>query len=372
MTNPSSQTNPLDYPRYVRGIRPALPESTPLYVEDELEKLQNSMENMAVAVVTDTTTRVQVETTERETADEALAEQITTIYADLDDVVASVVTEASARATADAALASSITSLTAAYQAADTTLQANITSEASARASADTALSSSITSLTATVGTKNRNYWQTSAPSGTAHTDGDLWFDTDDGNKPYRWNAGSTSWVASPDAQIAANSAAIVTEASARASGDSANASSITTLTTTVNGHTSTLTSYGSSISGLQAKAGVKLDVNGHVVGWELNNSGSTGDFIVRADRFAVVNSSGTDQTAVFEVVGGQVKINGAELKASSVPPTSLNVSSLDAITGTIGLLRTATSGSRVEIASNYIKIYDGSDLVVQLGNLAA
>lgn len=82
--------------------------------------------------------------------------------------------ETAARIAADAVVAANATSanstlsstLTAAYQAADATLQTDIntratsaalTSESTVRASADTALASSITSLTATVGTNTAN-----------------------------------------------------------------------------------------------------------------------------------------------------------------------------------------------------------------------
>lgn len=244
MTNPSTQTNPLDYPRYVRSIRPTLAESLGHYVEAELDKVQNSMENLAVASDESTTAKVSVEAIERAEADSSLASLITTITADFDDLSAALVTESTARADADDALASQITTVSA-----------------------------------------------TAASNTTA---------------------------------IATNAAAITTEATARANGDSANASSISSLTTTVNGHTSTLTTYGTSINGLQAKAGVNIDVNGHVTGYEILGTGTTGSFIIRADRFAVVTSTGTDQTAVFEVVGGLVKINGAELKTDSVPTAAL------------------------------------------------
>lgn len=80
--------------------------------------------------------------------------------------------------------------------------------------------------------TKNKTYFQTTAPT-SGMTVGDLWFDTGDSNKPYRYNG--SSWVLTADARIAANAAAITTEQTARANGDSALSSSITTLQATVN-----------------------------------------------------------------------------------------------------------------------------------------
>jgi hypothetical protein len=60
MTNPSNQTNPLDYPAYVRGMRPSLPQSIGDYVDTELEKIQNTFPNLAVAA--DANTKTQVNT----------------------------------------------------------------------------------------------------------------------------------------------------------------------------------------------------------------------------------------------------------------------------------------------------------------------
>lgn len=50
-------------------------------------------------------------------------------------------------------------------------------------------------------------YLQASAPTGAS--DGDLWYDSDDGNKPYRYNLGTLSWVAIQDGNIADAYAAI-------------------------------------------------------------------------------------------------------------------------------------------------------------------
>ena len=58
---------------------------------------------------------------------------------------------------------------------------------------------------------------------------------------------------------------------------------------------------------------------------------------------------------------------------AGGEPANKLAVSQLDAITGTIGLLRTATSGARQEIASNYTKVFDASNVKrLQFGDLSA
>ena len=56
-------------------------------------------------------------------------------------------------------------------------------------------------------------------------------------------------------------------------------------------------------------------------------------------------------------------------LSAKAVTADKLSVSSLSSICATIGLLRTATSGKRMEIESNQLRVYDSSNrLRVRLG----
>jgi len=99
------------------------------------------------------------------------------------------------------------------------TAQADIISATTAR----TALSTSITNLTATVDTKTKTFIQTSAPTATAV--GDIWIDSDDGNKMYRASAvGASNWVSARDTTIAtaqtAASSAITSAAGAQSTAD--------------------------------------------------------------------------------------------------------------------------------------------------------
>lgn len=64
--------------------------------------------------------------------------------------------------------------------------------------SADTRIATAITEAES----KNKVYAQTTSPGSTGVSTGDLWLDTDDGNKMYRWNG--SSWVVSADERIAA------------------------------------------------------------------------------------------------------------------------------------------------------------------------
>lgn len=84
----------------------------------------------------------------------------------------------------------------------------------------------------------------------------------------------------------------------------SANASSIDTVQATVNGQTSSIqtlqTVVGDSDSGLSSQYSVKLDNAGHIAGFGISNTDNDGTptsaFIVRADRFAIVNPSASSQ----------------------------------------------------------------------------
>jgi len=61
--------------------------------------------------------------------------------------------------------------------------------------------------------------------------------------------------------------------------------------------------------------------------------------------------------------------ITATQLAAGSVTANKISVSQLDAITATIGLLRTATSGARMELESNQLRVYNSSNvLVLRLG----
>lgn len=70
------------------------------------------------------------------------------------------------------------------------------------------------------------------------------------------------------------------------------------------------------------------------------------------------------------DLVANSVTTNA--LDAGSVTAAKLAVTQLDAISATIGTLRTNTTGARMEIRDNVIKIYDGSNVLrVKIGNLS-
>lgn len=151
--------------------------------------------------------------------------------------IAAITSESTARASADTVLTNTLSTLSSTVTNNYNTLNAAIINEASTRATADSSMSTQINTVSAIANVKNRTYYQTTAPVADSLVTGDIWFDSDDNNKSYRWNG--TSWVAADDARISANSAAIVSEQNARASADSSLATSISTLTSTVTNNNS-------------------------------------------------------------------------------------------------------------------------------------
>ena len=173
-------------------------------------------------------------------------------------------------------------------------------------------------------------------------------------------------------------------------------ATSISQLTSTVSGNTTSIQTLTSTTNGLNAQYTVKIDTNGYVSGFGLastaNNATPFSSFIVRADRFSISSPSGPSippktpfiVTTTTTIVNGvsvpagvyidsaviqngsitNAKIGDATIESAKI--VSLNAdkivaNSLSAITANIGLLRTATTGARLEIESNQIRVYDAN-----------
>lgn len=238
---------------------------------------------------------IQSEQTARINADTVLTASVNSLGVRMGTAEAAIVNEQNARIAGDAAEASARASLAARITSAESA----ITSEQTARASGDNALASDL----ALIGAKNAG--------GTA------W--VLDMNK-VQVSAGTSlgTRLSGIDTAVGNNASAIVTEQNARISADSGLANQISVLSTTVNGNTASVSTLQSSVNGLQAKYGVSLDVNGYVTGFVQNNNGSSGDFTILADRFAIV-TPGSAPTVPFEVSGGVVRIKDAFIGNLSV-----------------------------------------------------
>lgn len=243
----------------------------------------------------------------------------------------------------------------------------------------------------------NATFHQTTAPTvradGSPLKSGDAWYDTTlnsaeekkndlylyDGRTPYN----VAGWIASPNGQTTANGAAIAVEQQVRAtvlapdyapdgtypakkcvihSGQLYRNTSGATIS---NGGAWTGTGWTAITSDLYAQYGVRLDVNGYVVGIGLSNDGSTGEFAIVADKFLFAPVA-TDPAALdgspFFVLTSPTEVNGVVLppgayiktafianltsdniKAGGVTADSLSVTELSAIASSLG---TVTAGS--------------------------
>ena len=241
------------------------------YSGDSLLTRMGAVETTANGAAT--SAQLQSEQTTRANADTALASDITTLQASVGTNAAAIQTEQTARANADSALSTDITSLTTSVN----NNAAAISAETTARSNADSALASDITSL----------------------------------------NTATSN-----------NAAAISSETTARTNADSAIASDVSTLTTTVSGNTTSISTQATSINGLSAQYTVKIDNNGAISGYGLASNAVNGtivsEFIVNADRFAIMNPSTTltnasgshNANVPFIVQSSATTINGVSVPA--------------------------------------------------------
>lgn len=140
------------------------------------------------------------------------------------------------------------------------------------------------------------------------------------------------------------------------------------------------------AIPGLQGQYSVKIDSNGHIAGFGLSNTsttaGPTSAFIVRADKFAVIDPASTADglgtttpTAAnvpFFIDSGTTYIKAAAIKDASI--TSAKIGSVNADTINAGSI----SGSRIDVgtlngnrvSANSIDIA-GKSIVDSIGRIA-
>lgn len=203
---------------------------------------------------------IQTEQTARADADSALASQITTVLAVADSknkTYRQATAPSSGMASGDIWYDSDDGDRAYRYsgstwvETSDTRIAANaaaIQTEQTARADADSALASQISTVSAVANGKNKTYTQAGAPS-SGMVSGDIWYDSDDGNRTYRYNG--TDWVETSDTRIATNAAAIQTEQTARADADSALASQVTTVQAIADSKNKTYTQAEAPTSGM-------------------------------------------------------------------------------------------------------------------------
>lgn len=145
---------------------------------------------------------------------------------------------------------------------------------------------------------------------------------------------------------------------------------SINTLQTQVNDHQASIQTQSQATDALKASYSVMIDNNGYISGFgqssEMVNGGFQSDFVVLADRFAVV-MPGSEKKVPFAIgkINGvtTVGINGATIVDGSISTKSLKVEDM--------VIQAREFGARMVFTPDVIKVYDDAGNVrVRLGNL--
>lgn len=218
-------------------------------------------------------------------------------------------------------------------------------SERVARANADSSLSSDISVLSATV-TSNFNTLNAAISSESSARATAISAEASARNTLATQLRGS--YTGTDVAQV--SSGLIYEERLARSNADSSLSSSITTLTASVNANAVAIqtesTARVNADNSLFAQYTVKIDANGHVSGFGLASQtvgGSTvSAFIIRADKFAIVDpastannltNSPTADAVPFFVEGGVVYMKTAFIKDASISSAKIGDLSASKIT---------------------------------------
>ena len=186
--------------------------------------------------------------------------------------------------------------------------------------------------------------------------------------------------VNDPTTGLAAVNSAIVELNDVSATSDSALARQVSQLTTTVGGQQTTIEVQGQSIDGIEAKYTVKIDNNGYVTGYGLlstaNNGVPTSEFVVNADRFAVI-VPGTTEVYPFTVgtVNGVTKtvINSAIIGDASIGSAKIGDAAISTLKlGGAAVTVPLTSRSGEYVGTGYVDtaIYNHTAQIINRGKV--
>ena len=328
----------------------------------ENEALGSYIRALEVHVEHGVLARIQTEEVVRASQTEALATQLTTLQATVtEDVAVALTQERSARIAGDEAIVSDVTQLQGRMENAE----GNILTEQQVRLSADEALASDVSLLSVGLSDESAERKSAILSEQTARVDGDTANTNYTNQQIAQVNTNLKSYTdGKVNTEVTDRKAAILSEQTARVQGDTAStnytnqqisslkttvngytdtkvaavqtdvntktgptgalAQSISTLQTAVSGHTSSIqilsqTTYGIR-DGLSSMWGVKLVHNSatgkqEVAGVGLSlTSGSApqSEFIVRADRFVILNNTGGAPVSPFTIVNGKTIIRSA------------------------------------------------------------
>lgn len=257
---------------------------------------------------------------------EKLNQQQSTMQTEDAELSSRINEEATTRADAVESLASQIQQVTASYQQGDQALTSQITAETAARADAMQALSSQINTVSAVAGSKNKTFFQATAPS-TGMGTGDLWFDTASNNRPYRYSG--TAWMATDDPRIAANAAAVQLQSQA--------------IADLQNGAQAMWTAKASAG---QITAGIGL----------IANSDGTSQVAISASQVFVFDpNSSTPMAPLFAIDNGQSVIAEAIIRKATVQILNSEKITADYVKAGVSLSAPLISGAVIDMGNGYM-----------------
>jgi hypothetical protein len=232
---------------------------------------------------------------------------------------------------------------------------------AAAATAAAAAATAAATAAQTTADGKNRIYRQTTQPTGGTYVEGDLWFDTDDDNKFYRFTSGVWSGFTLGDNALASLSASKITAGTIDAS--------VITVSNLNAGNISTGSLAADRIAA-NTITGAKLAV-GTIEAVSIAASTITGAKIAASTITASNIAVGTitaDQIAGATITAAEIAagtITAAEIQAGSITVDRLTAGTLTAFT-----LRTSSGARRVTISAstNSISFTESSTTVGHIG----
>ena len=224
------------------------------------------------------------------------------------------------------AQARTVEQLTAEFDAETADLKAQITNEQLVRSTADEALGSQINTVSAVAGSKNKTFFQATAP-GSGMGTGDLWFDTASNNRPYRYSG--TAWIATDDPRIAANAASIQTQSQA--------------IADLQNGAQAMWTAKASAG---QITAGIGL----------IAKSDGTSQVMVSASQFFVFNPNSPSTTApLFAIDNGQAVIAEAIIRKATVQILDSEKITADYVKAGVSISSPLISGGQIDMGNAFM-----------------
>lgn len=240
--------------------------------------------------------------------------------------IAAINNESKARADADSALASQIQQVTANYQQGDQQLAGQITAESAARADAVQALGSQINTVSAVAGSKNKTFFQATAP-GSGMGTGDLWFDTASNNRPYRYSG--TAWIATDDPRIASNAAAVQLQSQA--------------IANLQNGAQAMWTAKASAG---QITAGIGL----------IAKSDGTSQVAISASQVFVFNpNSSTPMAPLFAIDNGQAVIAEAIIRKATIQILTSEKLTADYVKAGVSISSPLINGGQIDMGNAFM-----------------